>query len=293
MLTAGIHATGKWGVSFPQREDVLFCWIELGECQLVRAQGEPLHLRQGDFVLIRTTASFTLTSDPSIEPEDSTRIVAETSDPVLRLGEGARDPVILRGGRFVFDTSNEQLLTGLLPPIIHVRGDDSSSWRIHTLLKLNQTEAAQPGHGSEFVAIRLLEVILVELLRQRSIREDTQQAGLIAGLADPITARALLAMHEKVAHDWTVASLARLCGVSRSTFAAHFRDVIGIGPIEYLLRWRMALAKDELRRGKRSIGEIALAIGFQSSSAFSTAFTKAEGVSPRAFMQIPVTSSND
>jgi AraC-like DNA-binding protein len=90
-------------------------------------------------------------------------------------------------------------------------------------------------------------------------------------------------MHGKVASNWTVSVLAKLCGVSRSTFAHRFRVTVGMGPIEYLQRWRMALAKDDLIRGKRSVGEIALAIGFQSSSAFSTAFSRAMGCSPKQF----------
>jgi AraC-like DNA-binding protein len=90
-------------------------------------------------------------------------------------------------------------------------------------------------------------------------------------------------MHRNVTHDWTVSVLARLCGVSRSTLAVRFREIAGMGPIEYLQHWRMAMAKDELRRGTRSIGEIAMAVGFQSSSAFSTAFTRAVGCSPKRF----------
>lgn len=283
MLTAGIHAAGQWGVSFRQRDDVLFCWVEEGECLLVREYAKPLHLRPGDFVLIRTTTPFTLTSDLSVEPEDSETIVATTNDPVLRLGRGSGPAAVLRGGRFVFDTTNEQLLTGLLPSLIHVASDDTSSWRVQSLLKLNETESTRPGSGSEFIITRLMEVIFVEILRHEVLRVDREHTGLLAGLSDSTTARALSAMHGNVAHDWTVANLARLCGVSRSTFATHFRKIVGIGPIEYLLRWRMTLAKNELRLGRRSIGEIALAIGFQSSSAFSTAFTKAMGCSPREF----------
>jgi len=285
MLTAGIHAVGAWGVSFRQRDDVLFCWVEVGECQLIRPQAEPLHLRAGDFVLIRTTTPFALTSDPSLEPEDSESLVAATNDPVLRVGRGLGPAAILRGGRFAFDTTNEQLLTGLLPSLIHIASDDTSSWRVHSLLQLNETESAQPGPGSEFIVTRLVEVILVEILRREAMRVDQEQTGLLAGLGSPVTARALSAMHGDIAHDWTVARLSRLCGVSRSTFATQFRKVVGVGPIDYLLSWRMTVAKDELRHGTRSIGEIALAIGFQSSSAFSTAFTKAMGCSPRQFMR--------
>jgi AraC-like DNA-binding protein len=285
MLTAGIYATGQWGVSFRQRNDVLFCWVEAGECQLVRPHAEPLPLHSGDFVLIRTTAPFTLTSDPSVDAEDSETIVATTNDPVLRLDRGPGPPVVIRGGRFVFDTTHEELLTGLLPTLVHVAYDDTSSWRLQSLLKLNESESAQPGPGSDFILTRLVEVILVEILRQEALRGGPQQTGLLAGLGDAVTAQALSAMHGDVARGWTVASLARRCNVSRSTFAAHFRKVVGIGPIDYLLRWRMMLAKDELRHGSRSIGEIALAIGFQSSSAFSTAFTKAVGCSPRKFLR--------
>jgi AraC-like DNA-binding protein len=93
-------------------------------------------------------------------------------------------------------------------------------------------------------------------------------------------------MHRRVAHDWTVDELARLCAVSRSTFAVRFRAVMGTTPIAYLLNWRMALAKDQLTRGTKSIGEIAFAIGFQSPSAFSTAFARAVGCSPRRFARI-------
>jgi AraC-like DNA-binding protein len=218
-----------------------------------------------------------------MEPEDSETAVAITQQTGLKLGEGTESPAIVRGGRFVFDTANEDLLTGLLPSLVHVAADDMSSWRVRSLLKMNEMECQQPGPGSAFIIMRLMELILVEILRGEALRMNPEHPGLLAGLADPVTSRALSAMHRDVAYGWTVSGLARLCGVSRSTFAARFRAVVGTGPIEYLLQWRMALAKDELRRGTRSIGEIALAIGFQSSSAFSTAFTRSVGCSPKRF----------
>ena len=232
---------------------------------------------------------FVLTSDPAVQPKDSETIVATTNDPVIRLerglGSGTGASTVLRGGRFVFEAMHEELLTELLPPLIHISRNDSSSWRVQSLLKLSETESVQHGPGSDFIVTRLVEVILVELLRQETLRVDQKHVGLLAGLGDTITAHALSALHADVARDWTVAALARSCNVSRSTFAAHFRKVVGIGPIDYLLRWRMTLARDELRHGAKSIGEIALTIGFQSSSAFSTAFTKSMGCSPRQFQR--------
>jgi AraC-like DNA-binding protein len=285
MLTAGLYASGAWGVSFRKRDDVLFCWVESGECKLIRAGEETLNLQTGDFVLVRTTMPFTLTTDPAVHAEDSEAIVAATNDPVIRLDGGPGPSTVLRGGRFVFEAMHESLLIELMPSLIHVSPGDASSWRIQSLLKLNETESALQGPASDFIVTRLVEVILVELLRQETLRVEPERIGLLAGLSDAITARALSALHSDIARDWTVAALARSCNVSRSTFAAHFRKVVGVGPIEYLLRWRMTVAKDELRQGTRSIGEIAFLVGFQSSSAFSTAFTKATGCSPSQFIR--------
>jgi AraC-like DNA-binding protein len=149
---------------------------------------------------------------------------------------------------------------------------------------MNEAESRRPGPGGEFIVGRLMELVLVEILRSDvACGADQQGKGLIAGLGVPVTARALSAMHGDIARDWTVSTLARLCRVSRSKFATRFRDIVGMAPIEYLQHWRMAHAKDELRLGTKSIGTIALAMGFQSSSAFSTAFTRVVGCSPRRF----------
>lgn len=282
-LWGGIEGIGRWGVSFRQRNDLLFCWVERGECLLTRPLAAPVRLRSDDFVLIRSVAPFTLTTDPTVEPVDSEAMVAATMKTALKLGERGGAAVTLRGGRFVFDTANEDLLTGLLPPLVHVAAGETSSWRVRSLLKMNETETLNPGPGAALIIAGLMELILVEILRADELRTSPEPTGLLAGLADPVTARALSAMHADVAQDWTVSALARLCGASRSAFAARFRRIVGVGPIEYLAQWRMALAKDELRQGRRSIGEIALAIGFQSSSAFSTAFTRAVGCSPTRF----------
>lgn len=278
-------AVGRWGVSFRKRDDLLFCWVEQGECQLLSSQAPPLDLRPNDFVLIRTGTGFTVTSDPLVEPVDSETEAAESS-----LGLGTENPVTLRGGRFVFDSVNENLLTGMLPSPIHVKAGDPSSQRVRSFLKINEAECSLPGPGSDFIIARLMELILVEILRSDPFRAGSKQTGLLAGLADPVTSRALSMMHKDIAHDWAVSELAQFCGVSRSTFAGRFRRIVGVGPIDYLLGWRMAVARDELCNGTHSIGEIALQVGFQSSSAFSKAFTRTTGQSPKAFATSHTTS---
>jgi AraC-like DNA-binding protein len=284
-LWSKIEASGQWGLGFRKRDDLLFCRVELGQTYLLRPRSQPVLLRQDDFILVRTSTPFTLASDPEVEPQDSEDLVAAAKSVSLTLGQGTGSPVILRGGKFVFDTANQHLLWELLPPLLHVAADDTSSWRVRSLLKLNEMETLQPGPGSQFLIARLMELILVEMLRRETPRADERSTGLIAGLLDPAISRALLAMHGEIARDWNVAELAKLCAVSRSLFATRFKQLLGMGPIEYLMRWRMAVAKDELRRGARSIGEIALAVGFGSPSAFSTSFTRAVGCSPRQFAE--------
>lgn len=285
MLTAGILASGNWGVSFRKRDDVLFCWLEQGGCFLLRKDREPLLLQNGDFVLVRTSTPFALTSGPDMHPEDSEDLVARQGGGMLRVGHQTDAPeVVLRGGRFVFDAVNERLLTDLLPTIVHFAANDQSSWRLHTLLALNKAEAAEQDGSQRFVCTRLLEIVFVEVLRHAVKRMELEEIGLLAGLRDPLIARALSALHGNVARSWSVVELARICGVSRSTFASRFRAIVAIGPLAYLQRWRMVLARAQLRSGDLSIGELALSLGFQSSSAFSTAFTNAHGCSPKAFL---------
>ena len=282
-LWGGLEGAGRWGVSFSKRDDLLFCWLEKGECYLSRPSADPVLMRKGDFALIRTVTAFTLTSDLAAVSLESDALVAATHRSMLRVGAPGSPDVFLHGGRFVFDTANEDLLSGLLPEFVHIPADDVSSVRIRDLLNMNKLESSRRGPGSEFVIGRLVELILVEILRNNAHRSEGGASGILAGLADPVTKRALSAMHANVAAVWTVSTLADHCGVSRSAFAAKFRRVIGTGPMEYLLRWRIALAKDQLRSGTESIGEIAFAVGFQSSSAFSTAFSRVAGMSPKSY----------
>jgi len=129
----------------------------------------------------------------------------------------------------------------------------------------------------------MLEALLVEALRWRSLGNEAVPAGLLSGMQIPAIARALQAIHADVRANWTVAELASIAGMSRSTFSAQFGDVLGCAPIEYLMRWRMVIAKDALPRGSKTLQRIAEEIGYESTSAFSTAFRKRLGCPPGQF----------
>ena len=128
---------------------------------------------------------------------------------------------------------------------------------------------------------RLVEVLLIEALRLTQ-GEDTPP-GLLRGLADVRVAPAIRSMHGQLARSWTVAQLARTAGLSRSAFFERFMRTVGRTPMEYLQAWRMAVAKDLLRRHDLRLDEVAERVGYGSASTFSTAFSRQVGQSPRRY----------
>lgn len=279
-LWGTIQATGRWGVSFPRRHDLVFFRVDRGCCQFFRPGAEPVGVTTGDILLVRTSAPFTLASSPDADAVDSWTLVAATGSREMRLGEGEAGSVLLRGGRLVFSAAMETLLVGLLPSFVRIAPGTPSWERVRALLAMNEAASATDGARSRFAVQRLMELLLAELLGGGAVVPETESAGMLAGLADPMAARALAALHADIARRWTTAELARLCGRSRSGFSARFSQTVGLSPMAYLQRWRMAVAKDELARGRRNVTEIALLVGYQSSSAFSTAFTRAVGDPP-------------
>jgi transcriptional regulator GlxA family with amidase domain len=143
-----------------------------------------------------------------------------------------------------------------------------------------EASAARPGQQA--VPSRLLEIVLIELLRTPEMLPG-QQRGMLTGLTDPQIASALRAFHADIRRSWSVASLSAEARMSRSVFSQRFTSLIGQPPMTYALHWRMAVACDALRSSGRSLDEIALAAGYGSASAFSTAFTRTVGRPPARF----------
>ena len=283
-LWGTIQAAGRWGVSFPKRDDLLFFRVDCGSCQFIREGTESVVLTAGDVILVRTTASFTLTSDPAASVIDSWTLVASTGSREMRLG-GEVAPVRLRGGRLVFDAGMEKSLGNLLPSFVHITPEMASWGRVRALLEMNEVDSATKGSQSRFTVQHLMDLLLVELQGSEPVASEIEPLGILAGSRDPVSARALEALHADIARRWTTVELARLCGRSRSGFSAHFSQTFGVGPMTYLQRWRMAVARDELAKGTHSVTEIAFRLGFRSSSAFSTAFNRAVGCSPRRWTE--------
>ena len=183
----------------------------------------------------------------------------------------------LLGGYFVFDSPDAALLASLLPTIVHMRDAE----RLAMLVRLVGDEATEQRPGRDLVLTHLVEVLLVEALRATP-REDAPP-GLLRGLADARLAPAIRELHGQVERSWTVTQLARAAALSRSAFFERFTRTVGVPPMEYLLAWRMALAKDLLRRRELALAEIAERIGYGSASSFSTAFSRYVGMPPSQY----------
>ncbi len=153
---------------------------------------------------------------------------------------------------------------------------------LDTVQQLLFDEAAARRCGHDAVVSRLTEILMIQLLRY-AMRQRLVDGGSLAGLSDPRLAKAITAMHADPSRAWTLETLAAAAGMSRSRFAAHFSSVVGIAPGEYLMRWRIGLAKALLRRG-RPVKQVALDVGYGSASALARAFAQGEGASPTGWL---------
>jgi len=284
VLSKIVSAAGRFSVRYDTAyQDPSFCLLLEGGC-FINADGVgPLELNEGDFLLMPATPGFTLASDLKIKP----KLLTPKAHAAEELRHGTKDvPAEMRmlGGWFRFDRANAQLLVKFLPSIVFIRRDAPGAARLRQVVELIADETNERRPGRDLILERLVEVLLVEGLRFRPPEAARQgEQGLLAGLSDQALARALHQIHDDVAHPWTVAELAKAAGMSRAVFAERFARKVGMPPMQYLLEWRIAIAKDVLIRDRAPLAEVAEKIGYQSASAFSTAFARHVGVAPSAF----------
>ncbi len=270
-----VTASGSWAVR-PPGTGPFYCTMLEGGCELSIVGRVPVRLGTGDFMLIPAANDLTVTSST---PPQGGRV----SEPIevrpgfFHIGEPGASDVRMLIGYCAFGSDDAALLVSLLPGLVVVRGER----RLTTLVELLSDEAHAARPGRDAVLARLLEVLLIEAFR--AMAGLTATPGLLRGLADENLAAALRRMHGEPTRPWTVAELAREAALSRSTFFERFRREVGITPMEYLLGWRMALAKNFLRSDAISVGEVAQRVGYSSSSTFSVAFARQVGGSPSTY----------
>lgn len=251
--------------------------------------GETLMLAQGDLVIIPHGAGHSLygvsSSPASALPLD--RVLEESGyqgDGVLVYGgeEGDRE-VQLICGHFSFAPESQHLIFERLPSHIHIPnyGEAAGSW-MEATLRVIGAEAGGARIGGDLIAIKMSEAILAQAIRAFIESRGADQAGL-SGFADPQLSRALSAFHKEPTKAWTVESLARAAGLSRTSFAQHFAQKMAVTPMQYLTAWRIQLARRALSEQRVSVSDAAALSGYASESAFARVFKKEVGVSPAAY----------
>jgi len=195
------------------------------------------------------------------------------------------------GGHFAFTGNHAGILLGALPPVVHLRKESDKAAMRWSLERLRQ-ELLDPQPGGSLVAQDLAHMMLVQALRLHLAEGVKGGVGWLFALADKQMSEAINAMHESPGQRWTLQEQAERVGMSRSIFALKFKATVGTSPMEYLTRWRMLLAGDRLANSGDPLSVIALSLGYESESAFSTAFKRVMGCSPRQYSrgQIPASS---
>jgi AraC-like DNA-binding protein len=273
-----VHGASPWRVSRSDAGQPFYCAVLEGGCRIVIDGHEPIELLSGDFALI--PSSFGIATSSLDEPPAGveTRVPVALGNGEYRIGapDGPTDSRMLIG-HCSFGSPDAALLVSLLPQVVQVRGER----RLATLVQLMREESREQRPAREVVLERLLEVLLIEALRSGT--GTNASPGLVRGLSDGRLAAAIRCLHDRPTHPWTVAELAKEAALSRTTFFERFSQAVGVTPMEYLLAWRMALAKDLLRRHGGRVAEIAARVGYGSASTFSVAFTRHVGRPPAQY----------
>jgi len=300
-LTSGIFLdaefTAPWCVdSAPGKEELrqilpgaehiaIYHLLTEGRCRArLPDSGETVELGAGDLIMFPQGDGHRLGSDLHLTP-----VGAETL--VMPAPEGGGLMRIVHGGgggrtRFVcgFLACDSRLcrpLLGSLPRMLRVPlGDGPAASWIFSTLRHGADETHAPRAGTDAMLAKLSELLFVEAVRSymESIPDD--QRGWFAGLRDPYVSRALALMHAEPGRGWTVDDLGRDVGLSRSALAERFALLIGEPPMQYLTRWRLALAARGLKESRDSILRIAEQVGYDSEAAFNRAFKREFGMPP-------------
>ena len=283
--------TSPWGVRVPSFKNVArFHYAHKGNC-FVRIEGEddPIVLGQGDFVIIPRGAAHTLYCDPDTERQ------AVTLDSVVEASGFTGHGTLVYGvpdtdqetqlvcGHFAFDENANHPLIDALPSSIQIKnyGETSGRW-IENTLKVIGAEAGVPQMGSDIIALKLSEIIFAQVLRAYLNKEGSYKP-VLAGFADPHIARVLEAIHRDPASAWSLEELAKIAGMSRTSFVNKFTKSVSMTPLGYITHWRMQVARKQLTESNAPIIEIAENVGYQSEAAFGRVFKKQFQTAPATY----------
>lgn len=283
-LSAGLQGGGEWGLRFPQHEGVKFNAVIRGACWLlVDGVASPVRLEAGDCFLLTKGRSFVLTTDLDAEPLDSQPAYDRAVDGIARCNAG--EDFFLIGGRFTFEDARILPFTDTLPPVVHVQCNTEQASVLRWALLQLASELKRGYPGGALMAKNLAHMMFVQILRLFLNGREHRGVGWLYAVTDDKLHAVISAIQRQPAHRWTVPELSSIARMSRSVFAQRFKEVVGVSPIEYVTRWRMLIAAEQLRSSRQTIATIAFSLGYESESAFSSAFKRVMDCAPKHFQK--------
>ena len=277
--------TAPWALELPAFPDCLmFHVVTSGRCWLeVEGGGDPHFLQPGDLALVPHGEGHRLASEPGVPAAklfDLPREQVSERYEILRHGQGG-SPATLICGTVRFDHPAAHQLVRLLPKLIRIEVWQSPhmEW-IQSTLRLMAAEARELRPGGETIITRLADILVIQAIRTWLAEDPSAKTGWLGALQDKQIGYSILLIQRDPAREWTVASLAEEVAMSRSAFAARFKELVGESPLQYIARWRMNLALTWLKEENVPLGELANRLGYRSRAAFSRAFKRLIGVSP-------------
>jgi len=278
-----------WSVHIDDRAPLCLMCVTTGEAWIAPAAGEPVRLRPGDVAVARGPESYTVSHAPGAEAQARIgpggtchTLRGEPLAQSMRLGvrtwgnaPDGETSVLIGTYRMKGEVSGR--LLDALPPLLHLPAE---VWN-HPLTGVLGEEIARDEPGQSVVLDRVLDLLLIAVLRTWFSRPGAEAPAWYRAMGDPVVGRALRLMQDGPARPWTVASLAAECGVSRAALARRFGELVGEPPMTYLTGWRLALAADLLRESDATVEAVARKVGYSGSFALSAAFKRVRGISPQ------------
>lgn len=284
--------TSPWSIRVPAFENVArFHYADKGRC-LVRVGAEPIPvaLEQGDLIIIMRGATHTLYCDPANENRavQLDQVVEHSgydgTGALVYGGEfGTHHETQLVCGHFSFANNVSHMLIDALPPYIHIRnyGETSGRWMENTLRVIGN-EVGRAQMGGDLIGLKMSEIIFAQALRDYLDTEGADRP-VLSGFSNPNIARVLTEVHKDPAHPWTLGELAKVAGLSRTSFAMKFVKCMLVTPMGYITNWRMQLASQKLLKTDDPIIKIAEEVGYQSEAAFGRVFKKHHAIAPATY----------
>jgi len=272
-----------WGIAVAT-DCAVFHIVEHGTCWLqLNGLAAPIRLSEGDFVVVTRGQPHTVRDKlgtPTVDFFELVKARASGTNGALHLGGRGAFTKIVCGG-MVFEDRESNPLLAILPPLLHVKRTEERALRLGLTTAHVRSELDSGEPGSNEVVTRLADILFIQAVRAY-FEENSEAAnsGWLAAVRDKQIGQALAILHGHPHRPWTVTSLARRLAMSRSNFAARFRELVGEPPQRYFKRLRIHAASERLRMSGDKLSAIAATAGFESVAAFARAFRKHTGQTP-------------